>query len=75
MAALKLAQSADDLTTYVRHETGGDSSFEAAVSGAHCAGCIAKIEREMGYDAELRREVALLREALLRLGRGVAATN
>jgi hypothetical protein len=29
----------------------------------------------MGYDAELRREVALLREALLRLGRGVAATN
>ena len=37
-------------------------------------GC-AKIEREMGYDAELRREVALLREALLRLGRGVAATN
>ncbi len=37
-------------------------------------GC-AKIEREMGYDAELRREVALLREALLRLGRGVASTN
>ena len=37
-------------------------------------GC-AKIEREMSYDAELRREVALLREALLRLGRGVAATN
>jgi DNA-binding phage protein len=35
----------------------------------------AKIEREMSYDAELRREVALLREALLRLGRGVAATN
>lgn len=37
-------------------------------------GC-AKIEREMSYDAELRREVALLREALLRLGRGVASTN
>jgi len=37
-------------------------------------GC-AKIEREMSYDAELRREVALLREALLRLGRGVAAAN
>jgi len=35
-------------------------------------GC-AKIEREMSYDAELRREVALLREALLRLGRGVAS--
>jgi chromosomal replication initiator protein len=32
-----------------------------------------KIEREMGYDGELRREVALLREALLRLGQGVAA--
>ena len=37
-------------------------------------GC-AKIEREMSYDAELRREVALLREALLRLGRGVASAN
>jgi chromosomal replication initiator protein len=37
-------------------------------------GCT-KIEREMSYDAELRREVALLREALLRLGRGVASTN
>ena len=36
-------------------------------------GC-AKIEREMSYDAELRREVALLREALLRLGRGVASS-
>jgi chromosomal replication initiator protein len=37
-------------------------------------GC-AKIEREMSYDAELRREVALLREALLRLGRGVASAT
>jgi len=37
-------------------------------------GC-AKIEREMSYDAELRREVALLREALLRLGRGAASAN
>jgi chromosomal replication initiator protein len=36
-------------------------------------GCT-KIEREMSYDAELRREVALLREALLRLGRGVASS-
>jgi hypothetical protein len=27
----------------------------------------------MSYDGELRREVALLREALLRLGQGVAA--
>ena len=35
-------------------------------------GC-AKIEREMSYDGELRREVALLREALLRLGQGVAS--
>ena len=35
-------------------------------------GC-AKLEREMGYDADLRREVALLREALLRLGQGSAA--
>ena len=33
-----------------------------------------KIEREMSYDAELRREVALLREALLRYGQGAAAT-
>ena len=33
-----------------------------------------KIEREMGYDAELRREVALLREALLRYGQGAAAS-
>jgi chromosomal replication initiator protein len=35
-------------------------------------GC-AKIEREMSYDADLRREVALLREALLRLGQGSAS--
>jgi hypothetical protein len=27
----------------------------------------------MSYDGELRREVALLRETLLRLGQGVAA--
>jgi len=33
-----------------------------------------KIEREMSYDAELRREVALLREALLRYGQGAAAS-
>lgn len=33
-----------------------------------------KIEREMSYDAELRREVALLREALLRHGQGAAAS-
>jgi len=32
-----------------------------------------KIEREMAYDGDLRREVALLREALLRLGQGAAA--
>ncbi|MEI7604574.1 MAG: chromosomal replication initiator protein DnaA [Chloroflexota bacterium] len=31
-----------------------------------------KVEREMSYDGELRREVALLREALLRLGQGAA---
>jgi chromosomal replication initiator protein len=34
-----------------------------------------KIEREMSYDAELRREVALLREALLRHGQGAAASS
>jgi hypothetical protein len=28
----------------------------------------------MSYDAELRREVALLREALLRYGQGAAAS-
>jgi chromosomal replication initiator protein len=33
-----------------------------------------KIEREMSYDAELRREVALLREALLRHGQGAASS-
>ena len=33
-----------------------------------------KIEREMSYDAELRREVALLREALLRYSQGAAAS-
>ncbi|MEY3725953.1 MAG: hypothetical protein RI971_530 [Chloroflexota bacterium] len=34
-----------------------------------------KIEREMSYDAELRREVALLREALLRHSQGAAASS
>jgi len=45
MASLSLApESADDLSAYIRHEKDGDSRFEAAVRGARCAGCIAKIE-------------------------------
>lgn len=63
MAALKLAQSADDLTAYVSHQTDGDSSFEAAVSGAHCAGCIAKIESGV-------RAIPGVREARLNLSSG-----
>lgn len=41
MAALSL--TASDLSRYVRHSD-GQSSLEVAVQGAHCAGCIAKIE-------------------------------
>ena len=45
MAALNLApQSPDDLSGFVRREEDGGRQFEAAVSGARCAGCIAKIE-------------------------------
>lgn len=44
MAALSLASRDADLSAFVHHEENGNSLFEAAVSGARCAGCIAKIE-------------------------------
>lgn len=44
LAALA-AGGADDLFRFVRHEPDGVSTFEVAVRGAHCANCIAKIER------------------------------
>lgn len=36
---------ADDLSRFVRHEADGGISFDIVVKGAHCANCIAKIER------------------------------
>jgi Cu2+-exporting ATPase len=46
MAALNLAPAdvADDLSRYIHPAAGGERNFEIAVKGAHCAGCIAKIE-------------------------------
>lgn len=46
MAALNLAPAdvADDLSRYIHPAVGGERNFEIAVKGAHCAGCIAKIE-------------------------------
>jgi len=48
MATLTLARSRadmpDDLSRHVHHQDGHDS-FEVAVTGARCAGCIAKIEK------------------------------
>ena len=38
-------QAADDLSALIRPGTGGTDSFEVAVKGARCAGCIAKIEQ------------------------------
>jgi len=36
----------EDLTPYVQTRANGDSSIDLMISGAHCAGCMAKIERE-----------------------------
>lgn len=48
MGALSLSlpqpNFADDLSRHVRHDQEGDR-FEVAVTGARCAGCIAKIEK------------------------------
>lgn len=48
MVALSLARralDADDLSRYLRPEGHGQIRFDVAVKGAHCAGCLAKIER------------------------------
>ncbi len=48
MVALSLsprALEADDLSCYLRAEKQGNFRFDVAVKGAHCAGCLAKIER------------------------------
>lgn len=64
MAAVSLAAaSADDLSAYVRREKDGNSQFEAAVNGARCAGCIAKIEGGV-------RAIPGVREARLNLSTG-----
>ena len=39
---------AGDLIRYVRRDETGLSTFEVAVRGAHCANCLAKIERGVG---------------------------
>ncbi|MGN6517386.1 MAG: heavy metal translocating P-type ATPase [Rhizomicrobium sp.] len=36
---------ANELSRFVRHEADGATSFDIVVKGAHCANCIAKIER------------------------------
>jgi Cu2+-exporting ATPase len=52
MGALSLSrpepEAADDLSALIRPGAGGVDSFEVAVKGASCAGCIAKIERGVG---------------------------
>ena len=60
--ALRPAETADDLSRYLRSE-GGLRSFEVAVQGARCAGCIAKIETGV-------RGIAGVREARLNLSTG-----
>ena len=37
----------DMYAPYVQTNEGGDSTIDLMISGAHCAGCVAKIEREM----------------------------
>jgi Cu2+-exporting ATPase len=59
---LRPADIADDLTRYV-HADGGARSFEVAVQGARCAGCIAKIETGV-------RGIEGVREARLNLSTG-----
>jgi len=40
------ALGADALTPYVQTKSGGEKSLDLMISGAHCSGCMAKIERE-----------------------------
>jgi P-type Cu2+ transporter len=40
------ALSADVLIPYVQTKASGEQSIDLMISGAHCAGCMAKIERE-----------------------------
>jgi P-type Cu2+ transporter len=46
--------AAEDLSRFLRHEVGGSTSFEVVVKGAHCANCIAKIERGVSAIARVR---------------------
>ena len=59
---LRPEETADDLSRHI-HREGGFRSFEVAVDGARCAGCIAKIEAGV-------RGIAGVREARLNLSTG-----
>ncbi len=41
------AMDADALIPYVQTKASGEQSIDLMISGAHCAGCMAKIEREI----------------------------
>ncbi|HWC62368.1 MAG TPA: heavy metal translocating P-type ATPase, partial [Rhizomicrobium sp.] len=75
MGALSLSpprpEIADNLARHLRRGSDGGQSFEVAVKGAHCAGCMAKIERGVGG-------LAGISSARLNLSNGkltVAGTN
>ncbi len=40
-------KAAEALTPYVQTKASGEQSIDLMISGAHCAGCMAKIEREI----------------------------
>src|SRR3954471_19550494 len=46
MGALSLDSA--DLSRFLRHSANGVTQFDAMVKGAHCAGCLAKIEKGVG---------------------------
>ena len=87
MGTLNLSRSApdlaDDLSALVRHDPSGADAFDAAIKGARCASCIAKIEQGVGaipgvdilnghffneFTLRTRRPAAALIEALARRG-------
>lgn len=67
MATLAVDITHQDATAFVRHTPGGVNELDLIVEGAHCAGCIAKIERgltEMGAVKSVRLNLSTGRLAV-----------
>lgn len=52
--ALKLPVQNDEFSPFVQTRANGDLSIDLMISGAHCSGCMAKIEREISALPDVR---------------------